>query len=156
MGIQLSERVRNAINHPNSIKVIASKDRHGEVHVVVKQSLSVNENGELFFLELLEGSQNHKNLTNSLWFNHKVAINIITEDKKSYEIKGIPRKCLVAGHEYEGYYKEVVSGDIENDLAAVYFIEPLEETEKTYYISRLEHEKKHPLYIHIDRLANES
>lgn len=153
MAITLSKEIVDAIKNPKSIKVIASRDRHGDVHVVAKGSLSVAENGQLFFLELLEGSQNNKNLTYSLWFNQKVAINVITPDYKSYQIKGIPVRSLVAGSEFETYYRSVVEKNPDNDLAAVYFIDPVEEKEESYLVRREEHSKRHPLYLHLDRLA---
>lgn len=153
MAIKLSQEIIEAIKNPDSIKVIASKDRHGDVHVVAKGSLSVAENGQIYFLELLEGSQNNKNLTYSLWFDQKVAINIITPDRKSYQIKGIPVKCLVAGSEFESYYRSVVEKNADNDLAAVYFIDPIEEKEESYIKRREEHSKRHPLYLHLDRIA---
>ena len=153
MAITLSQEIINAIKNPDSIKVIASKDRHGDVHVVAKGSLSVTEDGQIFFFELLEGSQNNKNMTYSLWFDQKVAINIITPEHKSYQIKGIPVKCLVAGSEFEEYYRTVVEGNPDNDLAAVYFIDPVEEKEETYFARREEHSQRHPLYLHLDRLA---
>jgi hypothetical protein len=155
MAIALSKEVVEAIKDPQSIKVIASKDRHGEVHVVAKGSLSVTEDGQLFFLELLEGSQNNKNLTYSLWFDQKVAVNIITADRRSYLIKGIPRKSLVSGSGFEAYYRSVVEKNPDNDLAAVYFIEPLEEHEESYPVRREEHGRRHPLYLHLDRLAKQ-
>lgn len=153
MAITLSKEVIEAIKSPQSVKVIASKDRHGEVHVVAKGSLSVTDEGQLYFLELLEGSQNNKNLTYSLWFAQKVAINIITADHKSYQIKGIPVKNLVAGSEFEAFYRSVVEKDPDNDLAAVYFIDPIEEKEESYPVRREEHGRRHPLYLHLDRLA---
>lgn len=153
MGQTLTNEIIDAIKDPDSIKVIASKDRHGEVHVVAKGSLQVNEEGQLFFFELLEGSQNNKNLTYSLWFDQKVAINVITKEKKSYQIKGIPKKSLVSGSEFEKYYRAVVEKNPNNDLAAVYFIEPTDIHEETYAHRLEEHTKRHPLYLHLDRFA---
>lgn len=153
MAITLSKEVIEAIQDTQSIKVIASRDRHGDVHVVAKGSLSVTDEGQLYFLELLEGSQNNKNLIYSLWFNQKVAINIITTDRRSYQIKGVPVKSLVAGSEFEAFYESVVEKNPDNDLAAVYFIEPTEETEESYPVRREEHSRKHPLYLHLDRVA---
>ena len=153
MSIELSQEIKDAIKDPASIKVVASKDRHGEVHAVAKGSLTVNDEGQLVFLELLESSQNNKNLIYSLWFEQKVAVNIITGDRRSYEIKGIPVRSLVFGHEFEVYYKKVVEKDPENDLAAVYFIDPVEVKEESYKVRRTEENEKHPLYLHLDRIA---
>lgn len=156
MAIELTQEVKDAIADPESIKVLASVDRHGEVHVVAKGSISVTEDGQIRYWELLESSQTNKNVTYALWFSKNVAINIITKDRKSYQIKGIPKRCLVAGHEYEEAYVVAQQRNEKNDLAAVYFIEPVKVQEESYLVRLAEENEKHPLYIHLDRLAKES
>ena len=153
MSVVISEELKSGISDPESIKVLATKNRNGEVHVAAKGSISLTEDGSIRYLELLESSQTNKNLTYALWFDQKVAINIITKDRRSYQIKGIPRRALVFGREFEEYYKTVVEKDPENDLAAVYFIEPVEVREESYSVRREEQRKEHPLYLHLDRVA---
>lgn len=150
---KLTTEIISYIEDPATIKVIASKDRHGEVHVVVKDSLFITENGEIAYLEYLEGSQTNKNLTYSLWFNQKVAINIITRDNKSFLIKGVPRQALVNGKIFQKYYRKVLEQTPENDLSTVYFIPVDEVVEKTLDVRRTEEETIHPAYMHLDRLA---
>ncbi|MBQ8139811.1 MAG: hypothetical protein IJ195_10190 [Lachnospiraceae bacterium] len=153
MSIKLSQEIVDAINNPTSIKVIASKDRFGTVNVVAKGSIRVTEDGKIRVLELLESAQSNKNLTYSLWFNQTVAINVITTEKKSYQVKGVPVKAVIHGHEFEEAYKEVIAKDPENDLAAIYYIEPELEKNETYTVRREEQKKEHPLYFHIDKIA---
>jgi hypothetical protein len=156
MAIELSQEIKDAIADKDSIKVIATISRQGVPHVVAKGSLTVTEDGQLTYWELLEGSQTNKNVTYALWFDKTVAINVITKDKKSYQIKGIPRKSLVAGHGYEKAYAAAQDRNPENDLAAVYYIEPTEVIEESYPVRLQEERKKHPLYIHLDKLAKEA
>lgn len=153
MSVEISQEVKDIIKDKDAIKVLASVDPSGNPHVVVKGSISVNEDGKIVYLELLESSRTNKNLVNSLWFDKKVAINVISQDNQSFQIKGKPVKILVAGHVYEEFYKQAQEEDPENDLAAVYIIEPEEITEETYSKRKETEEKKHPLYIHLDRLA---
>ena len=153
MAVEISQEVKDIISDKDTIKVIASVDLDGNPHVVAKGSISVNKEGKIIYLELLESSRTNKNLIGSLWFNKKVAINIISKDKRSFQIKGIPVKTLVAGHVYEEYYKQAQERNKDNDLAAVYIIEPEEVIEETYSVRKEIEEKKHPLYIHLDRLA---
>lgn len=150
---ELTKEIIAYIEDPTTIKVIASKDRHGEVHVVVKDSLFVTEDGQIAYLEYLEGSQTNKNLTYSLWFKQKVAINIITKDNKSFLIKGVPHQALVNGKQFQKYYEKVLKQTPENDLSTVYFIPVDEVTEKTLEIRRAKEEAIHPAYMHLDRLA---
>ncbi len=151
--IKISQEIIEAINNPNSIKVLASTSRTGESHVVVKNTVTVNEAGNIQYYELLEGSQTNKNVTYALWFAKKVAINVITPDKKSYQIKGIPVRSLVAGKEYQKHYVNASELIPDSDLAAVYEIEPTDVREESYHL-RVEQEKRdNPLYVHLDRLA---
>ena len=87
MSNQLSKEIIDAINNPDSIKVVATISKEGIPHVTPKGSLTVDENGRIRFLELLEKSQTQKNLVYSIWFDKYIAINIITPDRKSYLIK---------------------------------------------------------------------
>lgn len=153
MAIELSEEVINAINDADSIKVLASVDRHGRIHVVAKGSITVDASGRLKYWELLEGSQTNKNVTYALWFDKEIAINVITKNKNSYQIKGIPRVNLNAGKEYQKEYVRAQNRNPKNDLAAVYFIEPIEVINESYD-ARYDYEReKNPLYIHLDRIA---
>lgn len=156
MAVQLSKEIRDAIEDKDSIKLIATISRQGEPHVVAKGSLTVTEDGKLRYRELLEGSQTNKNVTYALWFNKTVAVNVITKEQKSYQIKGIPRKSLIAGHEYEKAYVAAQEINKNNDLAAVYYIEPTEVIDESYPVRLKEENEKHPLYIHIDRLAKDA
>lgn len=156
MAVEITKEIIDAIEDPESIKVLATIDRHGVPHVVAKGTISVTEDGQIRYYELLESSQTNKNVTYALWFDRQVAINIITKDKKSYQIKGIPRRSLVAGKEYEKAYVSVLERSADNDLAAVYFIEPISVVEESYPVRLKEENEKHPLYIHIDRLAKDA
>lgn len=156
MAAEISKELKEAIEDKESVKVFATIDRHGIPHVVAKESIAVTEDGQIRYWELLESSQTHKNVTYALWFDKKVAINIITKERKSYQIKGIPKKCLIAGHEYEEAYIAAQERDENNDLAAVYYIEPTEVIEESYPVRRKEEKEKHPLYVHIDRLAKDA
>ena len=111
------------------------------------------DDGWLKYWELLESSQTNKNVTYALWFDKEIAINIITEDRKSYQIKGIPRKNLNAGREYEENYIKAQERNKDNDLAAVYYIEPTYVKEESYSVRLEEEREKHPLYMHLDRIA---
>lgn len=149
----LNEKVVDAINDPKSIKVLASVDRHGVIHNVCKGSVLATDDGWLKYWELLESSQTNKNVTYALWFDKEIAINVITEDRRSYQIKGIPRKNLNAGREYEENYIKAQEKNKDNDLAAVYYIEPTYVKEESYSVRLEEEREKHPLYMHLDRVA---
>lgn len=151
----ISEEIKEAFRDPSTIKILASISREGIPHAVAKGSLSLTEDGQIKYLELLESSTSNRNLIYSLWFEKQVAVTLITKDFRSYQIKGIPVRTLVSGSEFEENYKKAQERNPENDLAAVYFIEPEEVIVESYAVRKAQEEQKHPLYIHIDRLAKE-
>lgn len=150
---ELTKEIIDAIKDKESIKVLATIDGRGFPHVVAKGSINVDDKNRLYWYELLESSVTNRNAIYALWFNKWVAINIITKDKKSYQIKGYPYETLVNGKEYQTAYIKAQTNNPENDLAAVYFIKPEEITEETYSKRKETEEKAHPLYIHLDRLT---
>jgi len=150
---ELSQEIITAIKDKDSIKVLATVDGRGFPHVVAKGSINVDENGQLYFWELLESSVTNRNTIHALWYNTYVAINVISKDRKSWQIKGVPYKTLVNGKEYQAAYLKAQERNPENDLAAIYYIRPEEVIEESYPVRKAEEDAKHPLYIHLDRLA---
>lgn len=153
MAAEIKQRLKEILSYASTVKVIATISHDGEVHSAVKQSLFADENGNIVYLEFFEKSQTNINLVNSIWFDKNVSITAVTPDGESWFIKGKTVRTRVSGKEYEKYYKLAEEGDKENDLVAVYYIEPLEIYEQTFKVQREEHKKKYPLYAHLDKYA---
>jgi len=151
MSIALEE-IKDLINDPTSLKVIASVNVDGEVHVVYKQSLHVNDNNQLEFYEIIESSQNNKNMVNSIWFDKKVAVNVLTSDKRSFELIGVAKKAYVAGAYFEEKYRQLVDKGY-YDLSTVWTIEVESIKEKTYSVRVEEEKESHPHFRHLDQLT---
>jgi hypothetical protein len=155
MAVKISQEIREIFADKDSIKVLATSDEHGVPHVVAKGSLFINDVGDVVYWELLEKTVSGRNLTHSLWFDRKVAVTVIAKDGRSFQIKGIPYRTLISGHEYEKFYIEAEKYNPENDLAAVYFIKPTEVREETYSVRLEQQRKRHPLYQHLDKIAKD-
>lgn len=153
MSAEISDELKQIILDRNTVKTIASISNEGVVHVAVKESLFADDKGNIVYLEFFEKSQTNKNLVYSIWFDKTVAINVLAKDKRSFIIKGRPYKSLVHGNEYEKYYRAADEADPENDLTAVYYIEPTEIYEQTFALRRFEERERHPLYAHLDKLV---
>lgn len=153
MALKLTQELKDIINDPNSKKVLATIDRDGNPHVVFKGSLHVNEAGYLEYFEFIESSQTNKNMVHSIWFHKTVAINILN-GSKSYQIKGIPYRAIIAGREFEEAYHKVQEkyGDEKVDLSTVWLIEPAEVFEESFEKRRKEEEEAHPILRHLDLL----
>lgn len=153
MNTVITEEIKKLIEDKESVKVLATVGKEGNPHVVVKGSIFVNEDGNLEYLELLEGSKTNKNLLYSLWFEKDVEVNVITRDGRSLLIAGRPVKNIFTGHEYQEKYEEAQKRDPENDLSSLWIIEPYKIVDETYQVRRTEEAEIHPIYAHLDRLA---
>lgn len=153
MAIELSENIKLLLRDAATVKVFATTDPTGEVHVVFKDYISVDEEGRLYVLELLESSQTNRNLVHSLWFNRKVSVGLRGKNNESYEIKALPRQCIITGPVFELYYRFVRDNLGDFDLAAVWFLNPEEVRNETLEVRYEEETKAHPLFLHLDRIA---
>lgn len=147
----LSKEIEHAINAPESLKCMASISVDGELHLVYKQSMHVNEDGNLEFYEYIESSQNNKNMVNSIWFDQPVVVNVLTAEKRSFEIKGIAKQALIAGEKFEQIYRQEIEKGRE-DLSTVWIIEIQNISEKTLKKRIEEEAEKHPHFRHLDQL----
>ena len=151
----ISKELKDIIADPGTLKVLATIDKHGVPHVVFKGSFHVNEDGNLVYYEILESVQSNKNLVHSIWFDKKVAINILSKDKQSYEIVGKPLKSITAGREFEQTYIALQQSKGDVDLAAIWIIEPEQVKNETFSVRVAEDEEKYPILKHLDRLYNQ-
>lgn len=151
MSVKIDKALAAIINEPETLKVLATIDKNGEPHVVYKGSIHADGNGKLSFLELLESSRSNQNLVHSIWFDKKIAINVLDKDKNSYEIIGKPIRCITCGREFEQAYESVRAklGDV--DLSAIWQVEPVKITNETYRVRLREEEENFPIIRHLDR-----
>ena len=154
MSVKLNEKIIKAFAEPTTIKAIATTDKNGVPHITFKGSLHLNkENGYIEHYEILESSQTNSNLVYAIWFDKTVAINILTSDGKSYQIKGHSVKSITSGKYFDGVYTALreKKGDI--DLGAIWWIEPDEIREETFDVRINEDETAYPLLKHLDRIT---
>lgn len=152
MAVKLDGKMKELINDPYSIKMLATVDRDGIPHIVVKKSIRVNEEGNIEYLELIESSQTNKNMVNSIWFGKTVAVNV-QSGNVSYQIKGVPYRAVIAGQQFEKEYDRIRKklGDV--DLSTIWLIRPTEVIEESFEKRKKEEEEAHPILQHLDRLV---
>jgi DNA-directed RNA polymerase subunit N (RpoN/RPB10) len=151
MSVKIDKELAALINAPETLKVLATIDKNGEPHVVYKGSIHAEDNGNLSFLELLESSRSSQNLVHSIWFDKKIAVNVLDKDKNSYEIIAKPTRCITCGREFERAYESVRDrlGDV--DLSAIWIVEPVKITNETYRVRLRQEEENFPIIRHLDR-----
>jgi hypothetical protein len=148
--------VRTLLEDKNTVKILTSVDGRGIPHATVKNSMVLDGDGNLLYLELIETSVTNSNMVRSIWFGKIVSVLLVSSDGRSVQIKGIPLRCLVTGPLFESHYVKIREelGDVE--LGAVWLIEPEECRDETFASRFAEESAAHPLILHLDRIAKDS
>jgi uncharacterized protein len=153
MATAFPQELIELFSDPDSTRLLATIDELGFPHLVVKQSLQLQEDGKLLYLELLESSSTNRNMVRSIWFDQKIAVSIRGKGDRSYQIKGRPVKSHIAGPVFRKHYQAVRErlGDV--DLAAVWEIEPEQVIDQNFETRIAEEERRQPYFNHLDRLV---
>ena len=153
MAIEIPQHIKEVINNPESIKVLATVSKDGIPHVVFKGSLKAIDDSTLLFLEFIESSQTNKNMIHSIWFNKTVSVNVLL-GKESFQLKGKVQRAIVAGNEFEKYYNQVQESK-KIDLSTVYKIDVEEVVDQSFEKRRVEEFEKHPIFQHLDLITKQ-
>ncbi|WP_243375264.1 hypothetical protein [Geotalea sp. SG265] len=153
MPIVSTSPIAEFLGRAGTIASIATLDEQGAPHAVPSPFLSLDPQGRLVHLELLETSTSHRNLLRSIWFNRPVSITLTNSDREVLVITGKPHKAHVSGPLFSDYYRLVRSRLEDADLAAVWLIEPQQTRDETYAKRKSQEEALHPFHLHLDRLA---
>jgi hypothetical protein len=146
-------RFSRLLADPSVIKVLATTDEDGTPHLAFDDSLHVDADGRLVYLEFEEFSRTNRNLVRALWFSRRVTVQTWEPEGRRFEARARPYKCLIAGPRYEEYYRAGLSRRDDTGLASVWLIDIDEITEETPHVrAARDGEGRIPL-IHLDRLA---
>ena len=146
----ISDSLKKIINDPQSTKVLATTDKNGVPHVVFKSSIVVTEEGYIKYFEIIESSTTNKNMTNSIWHDKWVSVNVLSGEQ-SYQIKGKIYRAVIYGDEFEKDYV-YVRDVLKEDLSTVWLIKPLKITDETLSIRSAYERELHPLLRHLDQV----
>lgn len=147
----LPEAAVKMLLDPKSIKVLATTDDQGNVHVVAKDSLTLLDDGSLAYGEVMESSLTNANMVRGIWFDRRLAV-LVSRQGRCYQIKGKPHRYVTTGPLFKQFYlaaREKLGPD--SDLAGVWIIAVDEVREQTLAARKAEEERKHPNMRHFDR-----
>ncbi|NJD53961.1 MAG: pyridoxamine 5'-phosphate oxidase family protein [Candidatus Methanoperedens sp.] len=151
-----SKEVIDLIKDSETVKIIATTDENGNPHAVLRESLTILDDGTLAYGEPFESSHANSNILESLWFNKDVSVLVHGKNGVSYQIKGRPARYVINGPLYEQFYlNEIETQNSYADLAGVWLITPKEIQNETYSVKREEEIKKHPHFQHLDRILDD-
>lgn len=149
--VEIPDEIKIYLKQQKTKKVLATKDKDGNIHAVFKGSIDIDKDGNITLLEILESSQTNKNLTFSLWFKERVSIVFCAEDGTSYQIKGYPYKAISLGPDFEKKYTELIEKNSDLDLSGIWVIIPDEIRKETFAERLWEEREKYPILGHADR-----
>lgn len=149
---KIKEELKRIMEDQGSLKIVSSQNRDGVIHSVPKGSLEISGEDELTYVEVLESSASYRNIVYSIWFDKKVSVLVVGEQKEAYLIHGHVRKILTSGREYEGYYRNLQETR-GFDIAAVVRI-AVEDVKDLNLAKAIEKQKaEHPFFQHYDSIA---
>ena len=149
---KLNEELKSLIENKNSIKVVSTQDKEGVINSAPKGSLQISADDELTYVEILESSKSYSNVVYSIWFDKKVSVLVVGENKETYLIHGHVKKILTCGREYEEYYRKYQEARGFDIAAAVKLT--VEDVQDLNLAKGIEKQKKeHPFFSHYDSLA---
>ncbi len=151
--VKINDELKQILDEPDTLKVLAVNNREGVPHVVFKGTLHAEDN-QFVFYDLLQSSEINKNLVNTIWFEKKLAINILSKDRRSFHIVGTPVKSVTAGKYFESVYENIQERfGRDTDLNAIWFIEPEEIQEVSFAYRQAEQREKFPILAHLDQIT---
>ncbi|UCF57550.1 MAG: pyridoxamine 5'-phosphate oxidase family protein [Deltaproteobacteria bacterium] len=136
--------VKALLEDPSKIKTITTVDNEGNPHSVPINSVSVLDDGNIAFLELLDTCQTQKNMLNCYWFKKDVSILAIGDWEKgeAFQIKGSPYKYLTEGPIWDNYLDMIWKIIPEADPSGVWLITPKEIRDQNYFVRRKGEEER--------------
>lgn len=134
-----------------NIKIISTISETGYPSVAFRNCLFINSEDELILLEPIETSINNKNLTYSIWFDKKVEVALWTPRGYGLLAYVVIKREIIAGKEFEKYYKLYLDVYKGNDLAAVWVMEVKNIAKISERIEILQERQKYPGIGHLDR-----
>ena len=142
--MELPKEIVDALQDPQKMKVLTTVDKDGMPHAVPLGSLTLLEDGNIAFIELLETSQTQKNMLNCHYFKKDVSVLVIDDwaSGKVYQIKGSPYKYVYMGPIWEKFLEEVWKMLPDSDPAGVWLITPKEVRDQDYLVRRKGEEER--------------
>ena len=142
---ELTKELMDALNDPETTKVLGTTDEDGCPHVVFKGSLIALDDGNIAYAELIETSLTQKNMLRNFWNKKPVAISVLNQKKKvNYQIKGEAYKFHIEGPVWDQFLERIWSRMPDANPSGVWEIIPLEVINQDYEIRLKEEMRRRP------------
>jgi hypothetical protein len=149
---KLDAELISLINDPSTIKIVVSTDEKGRPFASRRDTLSVLEDGRLVYAEEFEGSYTNSNVLRAVWYDRSVGVTIIGTDGRAFQLLGRPVRFDFVGPLHKKFYlaqREKFGGD--SEVSGVWIIEIDEIINDTPSFRRVEEDRIHPYFRHLDR-----
>jgi len=142
--MEIPANVKRMLEDPKNVKTLTTVDKDGNPYSVPINSVSVMEDGNIAFMELLDTSQTQRNMLNCLWFKKAVSIVVVGDWGKGevFQIKGMPYKFLTQGAIWDRYLEMIWKIIPQADPSGVWLITPQEVRDENYFVRRKGEEER--------------
>ena len=143
--INFSKEMLEALDNPETVKVLTTIDEKGVPHTTFKDSMTILDEKYLAYMELTEFSNTSKNMLRSYWFKKMVTVGIFNAKQGvAYQIKGEPFKFFMEGEVWDRFLEKVWSKMPDTDPTGVWLIVPREIINQDFKVRRGEIAKTRP------------
>jgi len=143
--LNLPKELSEALQDPETIKMLTTTDEKGNPHTVFKGSLIMLDDGYLAYMELLEFSNTTKNLLRNLYIGRQISIGIWNKEKLiSYQIKGVPYRFIYEGSIWDKFLEETWEILPDSNPTGVWLLEPCEVINQNFESRRKKLEEDYP------------
>ena len=142
--MDIPDNVKGLLEDPGNVKTLTTVDQEGNPYSVPINSVSVLEDGNIAFLELLDTSNTQKNMLNCYWFKKDVSVLVIGDWQKgeAFQIKGTPYKLVTEGPIWDEYLEMIWKVVPEADPSGVWLITPKDIRDENYFARRKGEEER--------------
>lgn len=149
----LTDDIRRLLADSRTLKALATVGQGNVPQVDFITDLSVNDDGQLEYLEFFEQSRTQKHLTHALWFSGRVTLTLRGSGGEIIEIEAGPAKIHISGELFQRRYAEVRASGRAAGLAGVWILTPRRVSDRSPAVLQQAYLRDEPFHLHLDALA---
>ncbi len=153
MTKSLTKQFTDALGLPGTVKIIATTDENGTIHLEENDSIHIDKDGRVVLFELNEYSRTNRNLVRSIWFGSQVTIYVRAGQHYQFQAAAKPYKAIISGPRFETEYRKQLEKNSDNALSTIWLIDIAEPSDEDPDARRERENRGRQPLIHLDRIA---
>ena len=135
----LPKELMDALNEPETVKVLTTIGEDGNPHSVFKHSLIALDDETLAYIELIEKSETDINMLRNKWAKKLISMAVFNQKSNvAYQIKGEALRLILQGPIWDQFLEKTWSMLPEADPVGVWTIKVVDVLNEDYGVRRKE------------------